>query len=124
MYVLILYASLFPHAQQKRKERESAIQKNTKVSEDSKKKWMLVMKNDFMSSDDSGSDDDTYVVRPIPWRTKYVNTMFDRIDKYNAAKKSSQARRQMKSRVIGAPSSRPIPTGDVPEWAVNQDTAA
>lgn len=82
------------------------------------------MKNDFMSSDDSGSDDDTYVVRPIPWRTKYVNTMFDRIDKYNAAKKSSQARRQMKSRVIGAPSSRPIPTGDVPEWAVNQDTAA
>ena len=79
------------------------------------------MKNDFMSSDDSGSDDDIYVVRPIPWRTKYVNT---RIDKYNAAKKSSQARRQMKSRVIGAPSSRPIPTGDVPEWAVNQDTAA
>jgi hypothetical protein len=71
----------------------------------------------------SGSDDNTYIVHPIPWRTTYVNTMFDRIDKYNAAKKSSQARRQMKSRVIGAPSSRPIPTGDFPEWAVKQDTA-
>ena len=81
------------------------------------------MKNAFMSSDDSGSDDDTYIVCPIPWRSKYVNTMFDRIDKYNAAKKSSQARRQMKSRVIGVPSSRPIPSEDFPEWAVNRDTA-
>ena len=82
------------------------------------------MKNYFMSADDSGSDTDTYVIRPIPWRTKYVNTTFDRIDKYNIAKKSSQARHQMKSRVIGAPSSPPIPTGDVPEWAMNQDPAA
>ena len=82
------------------------------------------MKNAFMSSDDSGSDDDTYIVRPIPWRSKYVNSMFDRIDKYNAARKSSQARRQMKSRVNGAPSSRPIPA-DFPEWAiaVDQDAA-
>ena len=81
------------------------------------------MTNEFMSSDDSGSDDDTYIVRPIPWRSKYVSTMFDRIDKYNAANKSSQARRQMKSRVIGAPSARSIPTGDFPEWAINRDTA-
>ena len=77
------------------------------------------MKNEFMSSDESGSDDDTYVIRPLPWRTKYVNTMFERIDKYYATKKSSQARRQMKKRVVGLPSTRPMPTGDVPEWAVD-----
>ena len=68
------------------------------------------MKNTLISSDDSGSNDDTNVVRPIPWRSKYVNTMFERIDRYNAAKKFSQACRQMKSRVTGVPSSRTIPT--------------
>ena len=80
------------------------------------------MTNEFMSSDDSGSDDDACIVRPVPWRSRLVNSMFDRIDKYNSSNKTPQARHQMKSRVVGAPSARPIPSGDFPEWAVTRDT--
>ena len=80
---------------QKRKEREAAI----------RRKWLTIITNYYMSSEDSG-DDDSITVRPLPWRSNYVNVMFSKIDVYCSHKKSPQARRQMKGRNIGSPSSR------------------
>lgn len=76
------------------------------------------MKNELMSSEDSDIDTpDTVTVRPLTWRSEYVNRMFQQIDKYSAVRKSPQARRQTKGRVIGSSSSRSQPS-DVPSWAV------
>ncbi len=74
--------------------------------------------NEMMSSEDSG-EDDTIVVHPLPWRSDYVSSMFRKIDDYCHAKKSPQARRQMKSRIVGSRSNRVAPP-DLPQWAVKQ----
>ena len=69
------------------------------------------MKNEFLQS---GSDEETLIVRPLPC---YVNNMFKRIDTYCSANKSPQARRQLKKRCTGPDSDRPAPLEDVPDWA-------
>lgn len=102
---------------QKRKERSSAVQKNSKLTAEQKKKWLSVITNDTMSSEESGPDD-SIVVHPLIWRSRYVNKMFERIDQYNQQKKSPQAIRQMKSRQIGEASSRSVPSG-VEQWAIS-----
>ena len=104
---------------QKRKERETVILKNCKMTEDQKKKWLGVMTNDYMSSEESG-EDDSIVIHPSLWRSDYVNTMFQRVDSYAENKKSPQAIRQMKRRVCGLASSRPPPVVDqtVLKWAI------
>ena len=65
--------------------------KNAKLNEEQWKKWLS---NDIMSSEDSGPDDNTIVVYPIPWRKEYVTKMFSAIDRYTQHKKTSQARFQ------------------------------
>ena len=80
-------------------------------------KWLKVMTTELMSSEES--EDDSIVVRPLPWRSKYVTNMFEKIDGYCSRKKSSQAKRQMKARKIGETSSRPKPFNlEIPDWAL------
>ena len=75
-----------------------------------------------MSSEES--EDDSIIVHPIPWRSAYVSRMFAKIDAYTINKKSSQAKRQMKSRVVGRPSTRPrLTSPDVPDWALAPDSS-
>ena len=76
------------------------------------------MKNEFMSSEESGSDDGI-MTHSIPWRSEYVTRMFIRIDAYNKERKSPQAIRQMKKRRAGSDSTRPRPISDFPDWAVS-----
>ena len=102
---------------QKKKEREAAILKNSKLTPDQREKWLSIAKNEYMSSEESG-DEDYIVVHPLPWKSEYVNKMFEKIDAYVKSKKSLQARRQMKNRRIGCPSSRLRPINGVPEWAL------
>lgn len=104
---------------QKRKERDAAILKNSKLTEDQKKKWLLVITNDYMSSEESG-EDDSIIIHPLPWHSEYVTKMFKKIDAYFENKKSPQAKRQMKRRVYGMTSSRPQPVVDeiVSRWAI------
>lgn len=91
---------------------------NGKLNQQQKDKWLSVITNDTMSSEESGPDD-TIIVHSLPWRTQYVSKMFEKIDQYTLSKKSSQAVRQMKSRTIGVVSSRPAPTaGKFPQWAI------
>ena len=91
---------------------------NGRLSEDQRAKWLKVMDNVYMSSEESG-EDDTMLVHPLPWRTECVNQMFKRIDAYSSSKKSPQAKRQMKKRAIGENSTRPKPSDGV-SWAVTQ----
>lgn len=100
---------------QKSKVRKSAVRKNSKLTEEQKKKWLGVLGHEFMSSEES--DEETLVVHPLPWRSSYVNKMYDRIDSYCIHKKSSQSKRQMKVRNTGSPSTRTYPAG-TPDWAM------
>ena len=83
-------------------------------------KWLKVVNTELMSSEESEGDD--IVVHPLPWRSKYVTNMFEKIDAYCIRKKSSQARRQTKFRKIGSPSSRPQPNDQgIPDWALSTE---
>lgn len=106
-----------PYCLQKKKEREAAILKNSKLTPDQRTKWLTVTKKEYMSSEESG-EDDTITVHPIPWQSDYVSKMFNKIDSFIVRKKSCQARRQMKERKIGTPSNRTPPGSDAPEWAI------
>ena len=64
-----------------------------------------------MSSEES-DEDDSIIIHPLPWRSEYVNKMFKKIDDYSYARKSSQAKRQLKPRKIGLPSSRAYPMNE------------
>ena len=49
---------------QKRKERESAIQKTGNLTAEQKRKWLAMMKNEYMSLEESGEEDTIMVVHP------------------------------------------------------------
>ncbi len=84
--------------------------KNSKLTEDTRQKWLKILVNEMMSSEESG-DEDKVVVHPLPWRKDYVNQMFHKIDDYCLARKSVQAKRQMKERSNGVLSTRAAPSG-------------
>ena len=72
--------------------------------------------NDDEEGDESESD--VFVVRPLPWRSTAVDNFFKSLDAHSKSRKTKQAVRQMKSRVLGAPSSRPKPLDKgIPKWA-------
>lgn len=90
--------------------------KNGTLTEQQRKKWLSIICNDFMSSEES--EDEAIIVHPLPWRSDHVNEMFMRIDKFSNSKKSPQALRQMKERIDGRPSSRP--SVEAPQWAIRK----
>ena len=77
------------------------------------------MVNEMISSEESG-DEDKMAVHPIPWRADYVNQIFHKIASYSVARKSAQARRQMKERSNGVLSTRAAPSGK-PSWSVAEN---
>ena len=70
-----------------------------------------------MSSEESQDDD--LLVHSLPWRSKLVDSMFQKIDEKIALNRSSRSKRQKKARKTGQPSSRPCPS-NAPEWAVGK----
>ena len=105
---------------QKKNDRQSMIRKSTKLSEEQKETWLkVVSNNDFMSSEES--DGDNILIHSIPWRAKLVNTVFKKIDELNQKSRSSQSRRQTKTRKVGSCSVRPLPEdATIPSWAVQK----
>lgn len=107
---------------QKKKGRQSAISKSTKLNPEQKAKWMLVLTNEFMSSEESSSDDDKVIVHPLPWRSAAVNRMFEKMSEHISDKKSPQAKRLTKPRSVGTPSQWPDPLlADYPAWAFSPE---
>ena len=90
--------------------------KNDKLLDKQRLKWLKVMANDYMSSEES-SKDETITVHRSEWQSEHVTKMFERIEAYTATFKSAQARRQTKKRTIGAHSRRTQPY-DAPAWAI------
>ena len=71
-----------------------------------------------VSSEESGEDEGEILIhRRLSWRAERVNDFFKKLDDNVRAEKSPQARRQMKKRMLGEASSRPLPAG-MSKWAV------
>ena len=80
----------------------------------------MIRNKDFLSSEESDGEDIT--VHPIPWRSKIVNSMFQKIDKRVMQNRSGQAKRQKKLRKTGSSSLRLCPQSDaVPAWALDHE---
>lgn len=74
--------------------------RNKRLTEEQKDKWLAVITNDFMSSEESGPDDDIYV-HPLPWRSDYVTKMFNTIDNYVLKEKKSSSQKANKEENCG-----------------------
>ena len=79
---------------------------------------------DYMSSDESDFDDDNneiLVNHKIPWLSQEVEDLKKLLDDHTLNAKSPQSIRQMKRRVPGSPSSRPLPENkeNQPSWVFN-----
>ena len=58
-----------------------------------KDKWRKVLVADTMSSEESdGADDDSIVVKPLPWRSSKVTDFFQNLDTLGSEGKTSQAK--------------------------------
>ena len=95
--ILLIIASLF-YLTQKCKERVKALKRMIQTDDERLKKWMNVMVNNFMSSEESCEEDDTFVIRPLPWRSFKVNEFFGRLDKTSKTHRSSQSRKMRNGR--------------------------
>ena len=93
---------------QKLQERTSAFKKRRYQPKDNEK-WSKVLVSEFMSSEESGEENDI-IVKPLPWRASRVDSFFCSLDEETKNGKLSQSIRQMKSRILGDLSSRPQPS--------------
>ena len=51
---------------------------NSKLTEEQRTKWLAIVKSELISSEES-DEDDAIVVHPLPWRSEYVDTMFQKL---------------------------------------------
>ena len=95
----------------------------TFADEEQRRRWSDVLKPDFMSSEESAVDggDEVLVVRCLPWRSPQVDQLLKKLDDKCFLEKKPLARRQTKRRVVGPPSDRPVPIGNIPGWALNKN---
>lgn len=92
--------------------------KKSNVADKEKEKWMKAFVPELVSSEESNSDEDVIMVRPLQWRSEKVTSMFYRLDEKIESSKTTQAKRQKRRRVLGTEcSARPQPPG-VPKWTV------
>ena len=90
-----------------------------KLSDREREKWEKIFCIEMMSSEEIEDENDTIILKPLPWRSKRVTNFFSNVDRHTTAKKSAQAKRQTKSRVLGSPSTRQPPTNsNIPSWAL------
>lgn len=97
------------------------IKKGKYKDEAERDEWLKVMSIELMSSEESEceNEEDVIVVHPLPWLSEKVVTFKANLDLEIRRDKTPQARRQMKRRVIGSPSSRK-PSDALPPWALEK----
>ena len=81
------------------------------TNEKDKAVWLDAMKLDIMSSEESDMDEEeeVLIIHPLEWRSDKLERMFLILDNEITKSKSPQAQRQMKRRVVGDKSQRPVP---------------
>ena len=83
-----------------------------------KEKWSKVLQAEVMSSEESGPEENDMFVKPLPWRSDLVNKFLAELDDRSTERKTPQALRQRKKRVLSAyVSTRGAPPG-LPKWAL------
>ncbi len=109
---------------QKLHDQTYALSKSSLSEKD--KKWLTIIIPDFMSSEDSCSDSGNHLVkRELPWRSSKVSNFFTELDTFTDDSKSCMAKRQTWQRILdGEVSSRGVPSGKFPSWALTSGTHA
>lgn len=104
---------------QKLQDRKKAFQRGSFATDKDKEKWSKILSIEFMSSDESGTDDgkDVLITKPLIWESEAVASFKRALDDQSFQQKSPLAKRQMKTRKRGMPSFRPKPSGEFPLWA-------
>ena len=88
-----------------------------------KDKWSKCVAAELLSSEESDNENDTIVVKPLPWRADKLTEFLHNLDILNVESKNMQSRRQRKERVISSgASTRPILAGadaaKFPKWVI------
>ena len=121
--VLVLCACFSRHYRdvyyliQKLQECTSIFQKSD-LPPKTKEKWSKVLVADAMPSEESSAEADNMFVRPLPWRSDLVNTFFSELDDKSMEKKTPQALRQRKKRMLSVNKSTRTPPNGLPRWAM------
>ena len=99
-------------------DRQAAMKLQNFKKPSDKSLWEQLLKTDYMSSEESDvdGDEDVLEVHDLPWRKPSVKKMFATLDAESLKRKSAQAKRQMKRRVLGRDSTRPQPAS-ILKWA-------
>ena len=58
----------------------AALEKSTKLSQETKENWLSVVTNDFMSSEES--DGEEIIIHPLPWQSARVDEVMSKIDDF------------------------------------------
>ncbi|XP_063424134.1 uncharacterized protein LOC134707904 [Mytilus trossulus] len=100
---------LYGRKNRKLQNRVKALQaKKLPVPEE--EKLMKAIKIDFMSSEDSDSEDETRLItRPLPWLSKDFKSYMDKLDSKYQRQLNAQGKKLRSKRVVGRPSERPCP---------------
>lgn len=104
-----------PSFPQKLDTRLSVFLKNSSVSSEQKELCNKILTKDFMSSEESGTENvhgvtrHVLVLKPLPWRGAKAERFLHRLDAKASKNKSKQSKTQTLPRVIGSNSSRPKP---------------
>ena len=87
-----------------------------------KDKWSKVMKSELMSSEESDGDDECIIVKRLKWREEKVTSFFHKLDEACQGKKTPQATRQRRNRIISTTySERASPKQlGIPEWVIRK----
>lgn len=91
------------------------------VNDEERERWASVMKLEFMSSEESGTDDgeDANIVRPLPWLSEHVMQFKKLLDDEISEDRTLLSRRKPKKCIVGSPSIRSKPQDATPDWAFN-----
>ncbi|XP_063397998.1 uncharacterized protein LOC134682966 [Mytilus trossulus] len=100
---------LYGRKNRKLQNRVKALQaKKLPVPEE--EKLMKAIKIDFMSSEDSDSEDETRLItRPLPWLSKDFKSYMDKLDSKYQRQLNAQGKKLRSKRVVDRPSERPCP---------------
>ena len=77
-------------------------------------KWEKIINIDFMSSEDSCSDEDgddepTFLLKPLPWRSEKVNNFLGTLDEAAKTISNKQSKKMRYNRSKSTPSKRRCP---------------
>lgn len=128
-------ASFLLSPEQKRLKRAKALRHSTAISEEDKTRYMPLMANEYMSSeeslseseDENGRDSDNsdveqarvrvLCIRPIPWRSRELNDLMTSLDRKVARRQTQRSARMTMQRRTGPNSSRQAPL-NAPAFAI------